>query len=268
VKRLACLLAILAFAGCGGGEESATDVLGETAENLSEIRSGDLSLELLFSARSGEQQGFRLKGPIALEGGELLAHVNYTQIAGDSTANTTFISTGQQMFVEIDGTAYEFPPELVAEVEEVIGDLEAEGLGEQIELGNWMKDPKLSDGGAVGGTDTERVSAQLDVVNVVNGLLEIAAGFGGRESPPKVEGQSAEQLRRAVERASIEVWTGKDDRLLRRLALSIDFAPEVPGELRSVLGLAVDFEFGISDVNKEVSVSAPENARPYTDLLN
>jgi hypothetical protein len=268
VKRLAYLLAVLALAGCGGGgEESATDILSETADNLGEIRSGDLSLDLLFSANSGEQQGFRLEGPIALEDGKLLARVDYTQIAGGNTANTTFISTGEQMFVEVDGVAYELPPKLEAEVEEATGDLEVEGLGDRIELGNWMRDPKLSDGGDVGGTDTDHISARLDVVNAINGLLEIAAGFGGLEAPPAVEGQAAEQLRRAVEAASIDVWTGKDDRLLRRLALSIEFAPEVPGELQSVLGLAVDFELAISDPNKDVSVSAPEDVRPYSDLV-
>jgi hypothetical protein len=41
----------------------------------------------------------------------------------------------------------------------------------------------------------------------------------------------------------------------------------VPGELQSVLGLAVDFELAISDPNKDVSVSAPEDVRPYSDLL-
>ena len=268
MKRLAFLLAVLALAGCGGGgEESATDVLGETGDNLSDIRSADLSLDLLFSANSGEQQGFRLEGPIALEDGKLLARVEYTQIAGGNTANTTFISTGEQMFVEVDGVAYELPPKLVAEIEEATGDLEVEGLGDRIELGNWMRDPKLSDGGDVGGTDTDHISARLDVVNAVNGLLEIAAGFGGFEAPPAVEGQAAEQLRRAVEAASIDVWTGKDDRLLRRLALSVEFAPEAQGELRSVLGLAVEFEMSLANPNKDVSVTAPDDVRPYSDLV-
>jgi hypothetical protein len=268
VKRLAFLLAVLALAGCGGGgEDSPTDVLGETGENLSDIRSADLSLELLFSANSGEQQGFRLDGPIALEEGKLLARVDYTQIAGENTANTTFISTGEQMFVEVDGVAYELPQNLVDEVEEATGDLEVEGLGDRIELGNWVRDPKLADGGEVGGTATDHISARLDVVNAVNGLLEIAAGFGGREAPPAVEGEAADQLRRAVEAASIDVWTGKDDRLLRRLALAIEFAPEVPGELRSALGLAVEFELSLANPNKDVSVTAPDNARPYTDLV-
>jgi hypothetical protein len=267
VRRLVWLLAaVLAFGACGG-EESATDVLGETADNLSEIRSGDLSLELMFAAKSGERQGFRLAGPFALDGGELpVAELEYTQIAGNRATNLTFISTGEEAFVEIGGTAYELPPDLIAEVKEATGDVEAEGLGEEIELGDWIQDPELTDGGEVAGVETDRVSARLDVVNAVNGLMEIAADFGGLEPPPAVEGQGAEQVQRAVESALIDVWTGKDDRLLRKLTLAVDFTPQVPGEVRNVLGIAVDFELEISDPNKDVTVSAPDNPRPFSEL--
>jgi hypothetical protein len=269
LKLLAFLLAALALASCGGGgEESATDILSETADNLGEIRSGDLSLELLFSAKEGERQGFRLEGPFSLEGGELLeAELDYVQIAGAEEAQVKFISTGGKAFVEVDGTAYELPPELVAEIKEATADLETDGLGERIELGNWIENPKRAEGGTVGGADTDRIAADLSLVNVVNGLMEIAAGFRGTESPPKVEGQSADQLRRAVDAARIDVFTGKKDRLLRRLVISIEFSPEAPEDVKSIFGVAVDFDFAISDPNKDVSVSPPENVRPYSDLV-
>jgi hypothetical protein len=269
LKRFAFLLAVLALAGCGGGgEDTATDILSETANNLGEIRSGDLSLELLFSGKQGAQQGFRLEGPFSLEGERLpVAQLDYTQIAGDQQADLTFISTGSQAFVEVSGTAYELPPELVAEIAGATGELETDGLGERIELGNWIENPKRAEGGMVGGAETDRIAADLNVVNVVNGLLEIASAFSGTESPPKLEGQAAEQLRNAVDAARIEVYTGKEDRLLRTLLVSIEFSPAAPAEVKSILGVAVDFEFAVSDPNKDVSVSAPEDVRPYTDLV-
>jgi hypothetical protein len=270
LKRLAFLLAVLALAGCGGGggEESATDILAETADKLGEIRSGDLSLELLFSGKGGERQGFRLDGPFSLEGQELPeTELDYVQIAGAEEAQLKFISTGGKAFVEVRGTAYELPPELVAEIKQATGNLEADGLGDRIELGSWIENPKRAEGGTVGGADTDRIAADLNVVEVVNGLMEIAAGFSGTESPPKVEGQAAEQLRRAVDAARIDVFTGKDDRLLRRLVMSLEFSPEAPDEVKSILGVAVDFELAISDPNEDVTVSAPENVRPYSELV-
>jgi hypothetical protein len=270
LKRLACLLALLALAaGCGGGgEESATDILSDTADNLGEIRSGDLSLELLFAGRNGERQGFRLEGPFSLNGGGLLvAELDYVQIAGAEEAQVRFISTGGQAFVAVGGTAYELPPQLVAEIKEATGDLETDGLGERIELGNWIENPTRAEGGTVGGADTDRIAANLNVVNVVNGLVEIAAAFGGTESPPRVEGEAAEQLRRAVDAARIEVYTGKEDRLLRRLVISMEFSPEAPDEVKNILGVSVDFDFAIADPNKDVNVSPPANVRPYSDLV-
>jgi hypothetical protein len=269
LKRLAFLFAVLALAGCGGGGgDSPTEVLGETADNLGEIRSGDLELEFLFSARDGERQGFRLTGPFSLEGNELpVARLDYTQFAGDTEADLTFISTDGRAFVEVEGTAYELPPELVTEIEDATGELETEGLGERIELGNWIENPERSEGGMVGGTETDRISADLNVVNVVNGLLEIASAFGGADSPPRVQGQAAEQLRNAVESARLDVYTGKEDRLLRRLVVAIDFSPAAPEEVKSVLGVAVEFRLAVSEPNKDVSVAAPENPRPYSDLV-
>lgn len=269
MKRLAWLFALLALAGCGGGDDSATDVLSETADNLGEIRSGDLVLELQFSGKGGERQGFRLEGPFSLEDGGLpVARLDYTQTAGAQQANLTFVSTGEKAFVEVSGTAYELPPDLVAEIEQATGELETDGLGDKIELGNWIENPKRAEGGKVGGAETDRVAADLNVVNTVNGLLEIAAEFSGTQRPPEVEGQAAEQLRRAVDTARIDVYTGKDDRLLRRLVIAIEFSPEIPGEVKDILGVAVDFELAISDPNKEVHVSAPDNVRPYSDLVS
>jgi hypothetical protein len=269
VKLLVALLAVLALAGCGGsGEESATDILGETADNLSEIESGDLTLELLLSGTEGEQQGFTLEGPFSLEGERLpTAELRYSQIAGPQRAELTFISTGNQAFVEVDGAAYTLPVRLVAEIEQATGELEADGLGERIEIGNWIENPTRADGGEVGGADTDLIRADLNVVNVVNGLVEIAAAFSGSEPPPKIEGQAAEQVEGAVESARIEVYTGKEDRLLRRLLISLDFSPKAPADVKRALGVNVDFELGISDPNKEVSVSAPESPRPYSELV-
>jgi hypothetical protein len=269
VKVVACLLAVLALAACGGGGgDSATDVLGETADNLGEIESGDLTLELLFSGQENQQQGFTLEGPFSLEGDGLpTAELAYTQVAGGEQAQVTFISTGEQAFVEVNDAAYELPNRIVSEIEEATGELETGGLGEQIELGDWIENPKLSDGGNVGGAETDKIVADLDVVEVVNGLLEIAAAFEGNDAPPQIEGQAAEQVENSVEQARLEVYTGKEDRLLRRLLITLAFSPDAPPNVKRVLGVDVEFEFAVSDPNKDVEVTAPENVRPYSDLL-
>src|SRR5687767_7311282 len=110
MRRVALLVAVLAagLTACGGGGGDAEDILAETSENLGEIKSGDLKMELLFSSNDGERVGFTLQGPFALRSGELPeAQLDYTQLAGSQSATQTFITKGDTAYVRIGGTTYE-----------------------------------------------------------------------------------------------------------------------------------------------------------------
>ena len=139
---------------------------------------------------------------------------------------------------------------------------------EELRVDDWIIDPKSSDGGDVGGADTDKIEAELDVVAAVNDLAELATSFGG-SSLDAIEGQEAEQLRNAVRDAKIEVWTGDEDRLLRRLRLEADFDPQLPDwleELARAAGSTVIFELEIDDPNEPVEVEAPDDPRPASEL--
>jgi hypothetical protein len=105
------------------------------------------------------------------------------------------------------------------------------------------------------------VSARLNVVNAVNGLLQLASQF--QSKPALSTPQSQEQVRRAVQQASIEVWTGKDDRLLRKLDIAIRFSPTASQKVRSLVGASLLFHLAISNPNEQIHVQAPQNAQPY-----
>ncbi len=70
------------------------------------------------------------------------------------------------------------------------------------------------------------------------------------------------RLARTVSASSIEILTGKDDRLLRRLRLSV--ALDVPPELRPKTGgttaLEVKVDMALRKVNRPVRVNAPGGA--------
>ena len=261
---LATVLA-LALAGCGGSS-GPTGVLQETSDNLGEIRSGDLELRLLVEG-GGKQAGFELKGWFALaDEGELpVADIDYTQIAGDQEETVTLISTGEKAFVAIGDDVYELPEKQTASLRSTGGQVSGdEGLG-ALDIGAWLVEPKLTDGGAVGGADTDRIQADLDVVRAANDILALVAGLGGSEAT-RLEGQDAEQLRAATKSATIDVYTGKDDRLLRRLVIEARLGADVPPELRERLGdlgnARLTFELGIADPNGDVEVREPEGAKP------
>jgi hypothetical protein len=73
----------------------------------------------------------------------------------------------------------------------------------------------------------------------------------------------------AVRSSPIELVFGKQDRLLRRLYVTLDFAIE-PRELRGGLGrlsgAKVTFDLRISDPNGEVEIEEPAGALPYEQL--
>lgn len=271
MRRAAALLVLLALgAGCGG-DDRATEILSRTAANLGKVRSGDLTLRLVVSPREGTRGriGFELRGPFAFRPGRLpVARIAYTQIAGAREATATFISTGTKAYAEVDGKAYELPPESTEVVRQAAAGLGgSDGIG-QFAIDDWVEDPAVTDGGEVGGARTDRVSADLDVVAAANGLLELLRGLG--RDAPTIRGREAEQLEDAVESSSFDVWSGRDDHLLRRLLLEAELGFEVPESLRralgEVVGAKVEFELSISDPNEPVRVAPPANPLPSSEL--
>jgi hypothetical protein len=270
VRRAAALAAVALLAtGCGGGR--ANDVLSRTADNLSEIRSGDLTLRLVVSPRDGTKGriGFELRGPFALHPGGLpVAKVVYTQIAGAREGSATFISTGAKAYAVIGGQAYELPPDATASIRTAAGsDDDSGGLGD-LAIDDWVVDPVVSDGGQVGGDATDRVKAKLDVVAAANGLLGLVRQLG--RDAPVIDGEEAERLEDAVDSSTFELWSGSDDHLLRRLLIAADLGFDVPESLRRVMGDVVgakfDFELSISHPNEPVNVAPPPNPRPASEL--
>ena len=268
----ACAVLLAGCAGSGDGEH-ARDVLSETAANLGEIRSGTLHLVFRIEPRGGagdKDFGFALDGPFSLGGSAPLpvADVEYTQSVGDESASATVVSTGQNAYVRTQGRTYELPPEQEEQLRGAAAGLSASsGLGE-FAIDEWIEDAEVDDGGDVGGAETDHVQAELDVVAAVRDLSALARQLG--QNVPQLGEQDAERLADSVRSSRFEVYTGKDDRLLRRLELEVDFGLDVPQELRSAFGNLVGarlvFELGVDDPNEPVKVSEPENALPSSEL--
>jgi hypothetical protein len=270
MRRLVCLLAVVpALAGCslvGGGGGEAEDALGETADNLARIRSGTLHLVLLVVPREGDEFGLELDGPFELaeeEGALPELDLDYTQIAGGRRGTVGLVSTGREAFTVVDGQAYELGDD---EADELLGAAASLSGLARLRIDDWIDEPELTDGGEVGGAETDLVRGDLDLVAAANGLIDLARGFG--PPLPSLVGANADRIRDAARETSIEVWTGADDRLLRRLLLEAELG-EVPGPLGLVLGdlagATITFELGVTDPNRPVTVEAPRDPRPASE---
>jgi hypothetical protein len=252
--RAATLLAaaaVAALAGCGG-KDSPNQVLSETAGKLGDIRSGVMVFDVRASGRGAgrrAQIGFRVDGPFALaRGGALpVAKLRYTQRSGSRQASATVISTGKEAFVEAGGRTRRLGAAQARQLRSAAGQVSSDGGVRKLRLERWMRHPKLTGGPKVGGDATDRITADVDVAAA---LKDLAGGLGD----PK-------QLAQAVKRARVEVLTGTEDRLLRRLTLDVDLALDVPEGLRQQLGELVGGEarilFEVADPNRKVSVPRP-----------
>ncbi len=253
----------------------AQEVLSDTAANLPRIDSGVLTMKMITesSGQLAGEMGFELEGPFALPVGDEtlpVAEFRYTQIAGPQSAEATFISTGQEAFIEIDGQAYELPAEDLAEEPAAAPAAAAAGLG-PIRLDRWIRDPELSDGGEVGGTDTWKVTAELDAAVAIPDLMQLSGSLGSTGMLAAFQGAGSEQLEQAVESSTIEVYTGKDDRLLRRLVMDVRLGlshleEELGDAVTGLAGVHLQFEVGVSDIGRQVSVEAPTDALPISEL--
>jgi hypothetical protein len=255
-RVLAVPAVLVALAGCGGGGPAAGEVLRDTADRMERIRSADLDMRLVLAPDDGTGRvGFALTGPVDLGEGKGLptARLRYTQIAGEREGGGTFISTGGRAFVELGGQAYRVPDGALASQAGTV----REGI--RLPVGRWVRDPELTEDGA-----SYRVSADLDAVAALQDIFG-AAGEAGLDVPD-LEGAGAEQLRGAVDSATVDLWSGREDRLLRRLRLRIAFRVETPPALRAELGeLAggtLAFDVALAKLNQPVRVSAPEDPAP------
>jgi hypothetical protein len=260
-RALVLAAAVLTLTGCGSGE--ATSVLSRTASSLDKIKSGTLAFDLLVTPRGGQGGppfGFKLAGPFATTGSTLpRTRVRYTQIANGKSETVTLVSTGAKGFITVDGKTYELPASRLAPLRSataVFG-----GKGGSLPLDDWIRDAEVSDGGDVGGADTEHVHGNLDISRAVADLGSLAS------SAPALNERERKQLEDSTRKATIDVWSGKEDHLLRKLVIDVDLGLEVPADLRAALGNLVgarlQLTLAVSNPNRPVTVRAPASAPPY-----
>ena len=195
----------------------------------------------------------------------------YSQNARPRRGSATPITTGSEAFVKVRDRVYELPPRKERELRGAAAALDEQRGLAALDVGDWVRHPKIAGERTVGGVETDRISAELDVVAALNDLASLARGVHGEraDGSAKLAGPSARQVERAVRSSRLELLSGKDDRLLRRLVMEVDFGLEVPEVLRSELGRLAGgrllFDLRVDDPNRPVSVAQPRAAEPYPD---
>jgi hypothetical protein len=290
---LALFLAALALTACGDDSASGQDVnqvITDTFNGKKDVNSGklevDLTAKLAGIAQLSGPISLKIDGPFENTGKNTLPKLdlNLTATGAGQDFNAGAVSTGEQGFIKYQNTYYAVPDRLYAQFKRQFERAQSQQKdSNQPSLGalginprDWLKNPKDEGTEDVGGTETIHIAADIDVPKLlddVDNLLGKAGKLGlnrqqqaqlPKEIPPGVKSQLAD----AVKEAKVDVYTGKDDKALRRLKVHLRF--EVPSELRQqAQGLSsgeIAFTLQIADLNQPQTITAPKGAKPLSDL--
>jgi hypothetical protein len=297
VPRLLILLALM-LAGAAtlsacGGEEDVQAILEETfAGEDKEVDSGRVALGLRVTPTGGTPAtgpiAARLEGPFAAseeEDGLPAFDLDLSLNAGPQAFTAGVVSTGEAGFLRFQGGTFQLPEQVFAQFRQ--GYLQSRERSEQEEDGpqsfaslgidprGWLHDPQIVGEEEVGGAATTHIRADIDVAALledINRLLSQAGELGVAQpgqTPEQLTDEQRRLLTQAVRSAQMDLWTGADDRILRRLRLEVDYVipEEAREEARGLTNGQLALEITIADLGEDQEIEAPEGARPLEELL-
>jgi hypothetical protein len=271
------------LSACGGGNSS--DVKDTLKQAFSTpIKSAKVNLDVQIDLEGIKQ----LKGPVRLSldgpfvsgAGKTIPKFDWDISGSASGQNFTagLISTGDNVFVSFQGQSYELGASRIAQINRQIAaaakNKDKQGLGEfGISPSAWLTDAKDEGSDKVAGTDTNHVSAAVDVgkfLDDLNTLIQKAGGsLGGQSTPQPLSADTKEQIRKIVKNPRFDVYVGKDDHIMRRLSADLSF--EIPKDQQASLsGLEsgkLSFSIEFTEVGQPQTISAPKNSKPIDQLL-
>jgi hypothetical protein len=287
---LIAALALGLLAGCGGdssgdGADSSTDVnqlLDETFSGDKEIKSGKLDLAVDVNAGQSGTFAIKVGGPFEMEGTGKLPKldIDASLEGGGQSFQAGVTSTGDKGFVSYGGTDYEVAgpvfQQFKAGYEQSAKEAESQGKGQSLgSLGvdprKWLTNAKNAGEAKVGDTDTIKITGDVDVPKLLDDVdtaLQKIRALGGSQAqslPEQLSDADKKQAEDAVKDLSVEIYTGTDDKILRRMLVTMKLdTPTSSGSTESV-DLKVDFQ--LLDLNESQDIKAPENTKPFNDLL-
>ena len=280
------LLLALVIASCGGSDDeqapSSTDVnelLTQTFTGSKEIKSGelDLAIELKTSGGESEKVSLALEGPFqAGEDGQLPEFdLEASFVGAGQSMEGGATSTGDKGFVSFQGTEYVLSDQVFRQLKAGYEEAQKQGTDESQSFASlgmdprkWLTDPKIDGDAKVGDDDTTKISGGVDVgklLDDVNNALEKASSLGlgnTGQVPEKLTEEQKNQVIAAVKDPRVEIYTGKDDQILRKMVVNLGIDDQ-----QSATTGTVAFDLSILNLNEDQEITAPDDAKPFDELL-
>jgi len=288
------LLTAAVLAGCGGGDEKgepaqpasassdSTALLRSTFANLGKMQSATVDLKVRVEPRGTNASlgtvAARLQGPFASQGADKLPkfafNVELTSAGRTVTGGAAY--TGAKAYLNLQGTPYRVSDlvlkQFVSGYEQSLknrqnaqGGLVLGSLG--IDPRKWLKNPRNEGEAQVGDAKTIKIAGAADVKLLVDDLGKISEkasslpGAGARV-PQTLTPQQKQRVTDAIKAVNVAVFTGAEDKILRRLTVTADLK-----DTQSKVDAALLLDVTFTKVGQEQQITDPAGARPFTELL-
>jgi hypothetical protein len=292
-----------AIAGCGGGDSGSDEdpqtVLDETFNNDTKVSSGDLTLSASVDADGSQGGQFEasLSGPFqgVADDPTALPQLDWTATASGSGAGQQIdfsgglVVTDDNAYVEYKDQAYEVGADQFAQIKDQVAQQAdtsgasptsfAEGCKQAIEQAggdasacdidfeSWLTNLTNEGEADVGGTSTTHIAGDADVTQILSDIGNIASSIPSA-SQSGFDPSQLSLASGAVKDASIDVYSGTDDHVLRKLEANLTIDPAALGAPSDQIGaITISFSVEIDGLNSDQTITAPDNAKPLSDLI-
>jgi hypothetical protein len=300
VALLVLFACVCSLAACSGSSGSAQSLLNDTFSGHTQIESGDVNLSFALSASGSgattKPLSVRLSGPFQNAGtpsggraGKLPRFALQLDLsAAGHTLTAGATSTGSALFVELAGTWFSTPQSTYKALEDGYAQATESAstararstfasLG--IDPGHWLSNPTRVGTTTVAGDPTIHLTAGVDTPALLADISKLsqagsALGLGSATGVPTLPAGSLSptamtELAKSIKSAHVDVYTGRDDHLLRRLEVSavVSGTPRTQALLGGLSTANVKVLLEFSALNKPQTISAPSNPQPPSQLL-
>lgn len=287
---LLCALASVLVACSGGSGEDPQALLNDTFSGHTQIESGkvNLSFAVSVSGSKGASQPLSasLSGPFQSEASGKLPRFDLKLAvnAGGHGLSAGAMATGSALYVQLGGTWFSTPASTYTAIEQGFAQASRQASGAKvrstfsslgIEPAKWLSNPSVVGTTTIGGTSTVHLSADVNTRAFLADVEKLSQAGSTLGLGSSVPGSSAisptvvGELAKSIHGAHVDVYTGKDDHMLRRLEVSagVTGTSQTRSLLGNLSGARVELTLEFSDLNQPQSITAPPNAQSPSQLL-
>jgi len=287
---ISCAIALVA-AGCGGDDDKKSESTAPPAASGGSAESGLLTglqqstgpskLDLALSVKidgvpaAAGAAGALLTQPINLkvsgvsDSAAKSSDVDIALDLGALALNAKLLSDGTKQWIQYDDVWYELDTGALAGA--AGGVTGGTTTAPSVDTGKiktalsdpskYFKDSKKVGDEKVGDIETEHIQGTLDVAAALDGVKSLGSSTSSPVSP-----EQAQQLTDAFNDPKVDVWIGKDDRVVHRLAFKPDGDFTEVADAQGLKGLTVDLDATMLPAESP-NVTPSANAKSSQELL-